>query len=203
MLAELFGSRVRARVLGWLLSHPDERYFVRQVSTLLGEDATNVSRELARLEGMSILTVHPEGRQKYYQANRRCPFFNELRGLVLKTVGMAGIVREALAPLGDDVVAAFIYGSQAADGGARVTSDIDLLVIGNVKFTRIVAALGPYQEALGREVNPAVYPLAEVKSKLAKGNHFLKTVFAGPKIFLIGGDNDLARLVGAALDPPS
>jgi len=50
MLTNLLRSRLRAKVLGWLFSHPDERYFVRQLTGLLKEDSTNISRELARLE---------------------------------------------------------------------------------------------------------------------------------------------------------
>ena len=80
MLANLLGSRVRARLVGWLFSHPDERYFVRQLTGLLKEDSTNVSRELARLEKMGILVSTQVGRQKHYQANRKCAIF-EATGL--------------------------------------------------------------------------------------------------------------------------
>ena len=55
MLAELLGSKLRAKILGWLFSHPDERYFGRQLAELLKEDSTNTSRELARLAKMGIL----------------------------------------------------------------------------------------------------------------------------------------------------
>jgi DNA-binding transcriptional ArsR family regulator len=54
MLHDLFGSRLRAKALGWLLTHPDERYFVRQLTGILGEDSTNLSRELSRLARMGI-----------------------------------------------------------------------------------------------------------------------------------------------------
>ncbi len=52
MLEKLLGSQLRARVIGWLFTHPDERYYVRQLANLLGEDSTNLSRELTRLEGL-------------------------------------------------------------------------------------------------------------------------------------------------------
>lgn len=45
-------------MLGWLFSHPDERYFVRQLTALLKEDSTNISRELARLEKMVSWFLH-------------------------------------------------------------------------------------------------------------------------------------------------
>ena len=85
MLEILFGSRLRAKVLGWLYSHPDERFFVRQLTTLVGEDSTNASRELARLATIGILVSTTEGKQKYYQANRKSPVFKELNSMACKT----------------------------------------------------------------------------------------------------------------------
>jgi predicted nucleotidyltransferase/DNA-binding MarR family transcriptional regulator len=85
MLETLLGSKLRAKVLGWLFSHPDERYFVRQLTALVKEDSTNVSRELARLEKTGILVSTTEGRQKYYQANRKSAVFKELKGLMTQS----------------------------------------------------------------------------------------------------------------------
>ncbi len=69
-----------------------------------------------------------EGHQKYYQANADGPVFEELHGLIRKTVGLAGPLREALASLCDRIRAAFVYGS-VASGQDRADSDIDLMVI--------------------------------------------------------------------------
>jgi len=193
MLAALLHSRLRANVLAWLLSRPDERFFVRQLKSVLHEDATNLGRELARLERLGILTCQVEGRQKYYQADRRCPIFSELHGLVLKTSGLADILREALEPLARRIRVAFIHGSQAR-GTTTARSDVDLMVVGDVTFGRVVSALASAQERLGREVNPTVYPAAEFRKKLAAGHHFVRTVLGDPKIFLIGDERALAGL---------
>lgn len=98
-LERLLGSRLRARLLGWLFSHPDERFFVRQLAALLGEDSANLSRELARLSDLGIVSSSKEGQQKYYQADRSGPLYPELRGLVLKTAGLGDLLREGLGPL--------------------------------------------------------------------------------------------------------
>ena len=55
MIAKLFGSRLRAKLLGWLLSHSDESFFVRQIEQMIEENSTNISRELRRLEQMGIV----------------------------------------------------------------------------------------------------------------------------------------------------
>jgi predicted nucleotidyltransferase len=104
MLETLFGSKLRAKVLGWLYSHPDQRYFVRQLTAILNEDSTNVSRELARLEKIGILVSTTEGRQKYYQANPLCPVFNELKSLIRKDLNATPSL-PAEEGSGDEVIA--------------------------------------------------------------------------------------------------
>jgi len=193
MLAKLLGSKLRAEVLGWLFLHPDERYFVRQLKGLLDEDSTNISRELARLEKMDILTCQTEGRQKYYQVNHKCPVFSELEGLVRKTAGLADMLRDILKPLSKKIKIAFIYGS-LAKGSAKSQSDVDLMVIGSCAFAEVVEVLMPVQDRLGREVNPSVYPVEEFQKKVAVEHHFIKTVLSGHKIFLIGDEGELTKL---------
>jgi uncharacterized protein len=69
-------------VLGLLFVHPGERYFVRQLAAVIGEDSTNVSRELGRLAQAGLLVSVTEGRQKYYQADRKSPLFKDIRALL-------------------------------------------------------------------------------------------------------------------------
>jgi hypothetical protein len=45
-----------------------------------------------------------------------------------------------------------------------------------------------------REINPTVYPVEEFRTKQAAGHHFIKSVLEGNKVFLIGDENDLAKL---------
>src|SRR5437764_10161311 len=74
-------------------------------------------------------------------------------------------------------------------------SDIDLLVIGEVGFSQVVELLHETQRALSREINPVVYTPTQLKVKLAAKSHFVSNVLSGDKIFLIGDDHELGRLV--------
>ena len=198
MLDNLFGSRLRAKALGWLLTHPDERYFVRQLTAILGEDSTNLSRELARLAGMGILTCQEEGRQKYYQANHDSPIFEELRGLAVKTFAVADVLREALRPLTKRIRIAFIFGS-FAEGRENAESDIDLAIAGNTTLAQVSRALKQAEEKLGREINATVYGAPEFRSKAKEGHHFVNSILKAKKIFVIGDSDDLAGLAGKPL----
>jgi len=181
-------------VLGWLFTHPDERYFVRQLTSLLREDSTNVSRELMRLEKTGILVSAKEGKQKYYQANRKSPIYDELHGLIVKTTGVVDVLRSALSPSAGRIKVAFIFGS-IASGNEDKASDIDVMVVGAISFGDVVSLLSSAEEKLGREINSVVYPIAEFKQKVRDDHHFVKTVLDSEKIFLIGDEGELARLV--------
>jgi hypothetical protein len=193
MLAELLRSKLRAKLLGWLFTHPDQRYFVRQLEAVLKEEAGNLSRELARLAAIGVVKVKAEGRQKYYQANADSPVFSELRGLATKSFGLADILRDTLAPLVKKIRIAFVYGSQAA-GKPTAASDVDVMVIGKATFAEVVSALSTAQEQVGREINPAVYPADEFRKKFSEGHHFLTSVLKRPKVFLIGSEDELEGL---------
>jgi uncharacterized protein len=185
MLATLLGSKLRAKVLGWLFSHPDERYFVRQLTALLKEDSTNISRELARLEKMGILVSTQLGRQKHYQTNKKCAIFEELRGLAVKTTGLTDVLREALAPLAEQIAIAFVYGSMA-NGEANSASDIDLLVVGNIDEMALHGALSQAENRLARPVNYTLMSRLEFDKRRSEKGNFLARIISGQKIMILG-----------------
>ena len=203
----LFGA-TRQAVLRMLFGRPDQRFYLRQIIRFANLGTGTVQRELAALTRAGILVRTDEGVQSYYQANAESPVFPELRGLIRKTFGMADVLRTALASLGERVQVAFLYGSMAT-GAEAAGSDIDVMVVGdNLTLGAVVSALSGAQRELGREVNPSVYPSAEFCSKLAAGHHFVSSVVAGPKVFLVGTKSELSRLAEvwlaqAAQDKPA
>lgn len=190
MGSNLFGSRLRAKLIGWLFSHPDERYFVRQLTGILKEDPTNISRELSRLEKMGILISSQMGRQKHYQANRKCAIFEELRGLAVKTTGMADVLREGLVPMADHIAVAFVYGSMA-NGEATSASDIDLLVAGDIDEMMLHEGLLDAENRLARPVNYTLLSRAEFQNRRDEEDGFLARVLAGPKIMILGSIDEV------------
>jgi predicted nucleotidyltransferase len=191
--ATLFGKTRRA-VLGLLYSHVEETFYLRQIARTAGVGLGAVQRELKKLSEAGIITRKARGRQIYYQANPECPVYAELRNMVVKTIGIGDVLRAALVPLADRIRVAFLFGSLVR-GGQRSSSDVDVIVVGNVTFGEVVSALGRVQETIRREINPLVYPPEEFRSKLAADHHFLKKALEGTKFFLIGDDYELAKLV--------
>jgi len=153
-----------------------------------------VQRELENLVSAGLVSRDRRGNQVHYQADPQSPIFSELKSLMVKTAGVAEVLREALNPLGNRIMTAFIYGS-IVKGTENSASDVDVLVIGDVSFSDVVDLLSSAQESIGREVNPSVYPVDEFITKVSAGHHFVTSLVGEPKIFLIGDQDVLGRLV--------
>ena len=192
-LAEALFSKNRRVILSLLYGHPDEAFYLRQIVRASGGGVGAIQRELRQLVQCGIIRRTVRGKQVYFQANDDCPVFAELKSLLLKTVGLADVLRTALAPLADRIEVAFLYGS-VVQGKERKESDVDVMVVGDVLFADVVAAIGPAQKHLQREVNPTIYPASEFRSKITTGQHFLNRVLAAKKFFLIGDEHGLERL---------
>ena len=189
MLQQLFGSRLRARVIGWLFTHTDERFYVRQLTDLLGEDSTNLSRELARLESMGIVTSEKDGREKYYRADVDSPVFEELRSLAVKTTGILDVLRETLAPHSSEIDVAVVFGS-VAEGTYTGKSDVDLLIVGDVEALDLHAVISQAEERLRRAVSYTILSSEEFTKRRSGKEGFIANVLAGPKLAVIGSFDD-------------
>jgi uncharacterized protein len=193
----LFG-RTRAAVLAVLYGHADQSFYLRQLVRTVGAGHGALQRELQHLTDMGLILRTTLGNQVLYRANSQSPIFSEIKGLVIKTVGIHDVIRSSLASLAPEIKVAFVYGSVARQQ-ERANSDVDLMVVGNAPFGEVVSALGPAQQALGREINPNVFEADEFRSKLASGNHFLRSVMKEKKLFVLGTENELAKLASKQL----
>jgi predicted nucleotidyltransferase len=193
----LFGA-YRRRVLGLLLLHPEQSYHVRQLARITGTTAGTLHKELAKLSAAGILSNERRGNQLVYHANRACPIIEELASIMRKTSGLAEVIARALEPLGAKVKVAFVFGS-VARANESAHSDVDVMVIGEAGFGEVLQLLYPVQAELGREVNPKVFTVDEWKSKVAVRDGFVQDVLSKPKLFLIGGRDELGALGGDQL----
>ncbi len=191
-LADALFAKVQQRVLGVLFGNPRRSFYANEIIALAGSGTGAVQRELARLEAVGLVTASRIGKQKHYQANASSPVFEELRALVLKTVGLADVLRTALAPLSPGIRAAFVYGS-IAKGEDTAASDIDLMVVSDrLTHSDLFAALESASARLGRKVAPTIYSSKELSRRVKQANAFVTRVLAQPKLWLIGDERDLA-----------
>lgn len=192
MLEKLFTSRVRVKLLTTFLLNADSRFYTRQLERLLGASPRSLQRELYNLEAIGLLHSQQEGNIKYYTVNREHPIYPELKRIVIKTAGLGDVLRQELANLGT-IEQAFIYGSLAA-GDEDTWSDVDLMIVGQVNLLQLASVVSKLEQTLGRDVNYVIYQREEAAIKLRQGDPFLSNVWAGPKVMLMGREDDLLRI---------
>lgn len=190
--ALLFGE-YRRRVLGLLLLNPDKTYHVRELARLTGTSAGTLHKELAKLTQAGVLRRQQVGNQVRYGANRECPIFEELSGIMRKTSGLVDVLAVALGGVEEQVALAFVFGS-VARSEEQSASDVDLMLLGSLGFADAVRALHPAQATLQREINPVVFSLDEFRRRAGSGDAFVRDVLAKPKLFVVGDENELRKL---------
>lgn len=191
-LADALFSGTQQRVLGLIFGQPERSFYATELIGLTGAGSGAVQRELARLAQSGLVTMHPLGNQKHYRANPDSPIYAELCGIAQKTVGLAEPLREALVPLASKIAAAFVYGS-VAKRQDTAASDIDLMLISDtVGYADVFAVLEEVGARLGRPVNPTLMTRKELAKRRAGDSAFVTRVLSQPKIWLIGGEHELA-----------
>jgi predicted nucleotidyltransferase len=185
----LFPAAYRRQVLALLLLHPERKLHVREISRLTGTPAGTMNKELSRLHEAGLLEREQVGNQLRYSANRSHQIYQELAGILRKTVGVADVLVEALAPIARDIEIAFIFGS-IARGTESPGSDVDLLVVGDLDFGTVIDAVHPIEKKLGRDINAKVYSRREWNAKLKSADAFVTEILKGPKIVLMGDPNE-------------
>jgi predicted nucleotidyltransferase len=188
-LNALFPS-VRQGVLAATLTRPEKWWYLSELADFLDTRPSSLQRELRSLQQSGILQQRNDGRRVYFKAETRSPIFRELRSIFEKTVGLIPTLRNALQPFTDNIVGAFVYGS-IARREEHATSDVDLMIIGNVGLGDLAPSLRKTEKRLGREVNVTNYSVDEFRKKVAAGDHFLTTVLKGSLQFVKGEQRDL------------
>jgi len=192
MLEGIITSAAKRKLLALFFMNPKRKFYLREVQKNIGENVNTASRELARLQKAGILTSERKANLLFYAVNEKCPIYDELKRIIIKTEGIGEALREEFAGFGD-ILFAFIYGSSAR-GDEREKSDIDLMVIAQwggdeqVEFGKLVRKM---EHKVGREINYSVYPPEEFLSKKEKG--FIVEVLKGKKIMLRGTEDELER----------
>lgn len=190
-LLDIVSSKRKAEVFRLLFGLVRRDYHLRELARQSGLALRTVQQELAGLAKAGLVTARRDGNRVYYQANRDNPVYGELRGIVLKTAGLVGVLQGALRAPGIEL--AFVFGSLAS-GKAQAESDVDLMVIGTVGLREVAQLISGLAERLGREINPHVLTKAEFARRKRAAEHFISSVLAAPRLFVIGSEDELAKL---------
>ena len=176
-LKSLFSSTIRADVLALLLNNPDERFYVREISTLLRKNPSGVKRELDNLEKMGVLTSKKVANLKYFQADKKSPFFSELKSIIAKSLGVTGALKAMLKTTA--VKIAFIHGPYTETEEAET---VNVFIVGSLALDGIK----DIEDRFSKKISITVMDEGEFKTKRESGDAELEKLLSGEKIILMG-----------------
>ena len=179
-------SESQSRVLQWLFGQSERSYHLSELRRLTLLGSASLQRELNRLVDAGLVQSERVGNLRRFQANPLSPVYPELVSLTRKTLGVVPMIREALAPMGERLHKAFIFGSVAKQTDTA-GSDVDLLLVGeNLSLNEILTLLMPVEDKLGRKINPTCYTPVEYAKRVSEADSFVNRVLAQATLPLIG-----------------
>jgi len=170
-LSKILSSKVRAEIFRILFGLNAVEIHMREIERRTGFAIGTIQSELKKLLALDLVVKRRDGNRLYYRANTDHPLYPDIRSIVLKTVGLVEILRDALEHDGR-ITVAFAFGSMAADRG-NARSDVGLVVIGDAVPRDVPAMLSEAADKIGREINPIVLTEAEFAKRLKSQDHFV------------------------------
>jgi predicted nucleotidyltransferase len=179
-----------ARVVIDFAVHPEDAPYGREIARRTGLTPRSLQTELARLETLGIVRRRREGRLVRYELIESSPRWRAMRALIRELADPVDVVRNALADV-PGIAAAFVFGSFAR-GDTRDDSDVDVFIVNDGVPERQRARRTIDAEIfLGREVSVIQMTRDEIARRMESGSSFIRNVFGGPKVWLVGSEVDI------------
>lgn len=193
MIDALFGSKTRVKLLHLFLSNPGKSFYVREITRLIDEQINSVRRELANMLSVGVITSDSADNKLYYQVSQRYEHYVALRAI------FAGESSQALeSPKGEKswhkLLADLPLIHLAIAAGVLVegsSSNIDLLLVGNISPVKLKNAIKKIESAEGRELNYTVLNYEEFYYRRSVRDRFIASILNGKHTVLVDTDNTL------------
>lgn len=191
-LEQLFGSKTRARLLALFLQHPEQSYFVRELTRRIDAQLNSVRRELQNLVELGVLMERVDqpiagastslaDKKKYYVANPEFALFEDLRGLFTKaSVFLKNNLVQEIDEHGDIAYLAFT-GRFVGDP----SHPTDILIVGSIDAQALQRVIAQFEEEMGHEINYTLMPKDEFLYRRQVTDRFLFSILEGEKIVMI------------------
>jgi len=187
----LFGSKTRVSLMSKLVMNTDKSFYIRELSRELKIPYGMLYKEEKNLVSLGIVNEEKKGKVTLVSINKNLPYFVELKNLLIKTAGLADLLRKALVEL-REIKYALIYGSFASADESE-SSDIDLLIIGEATEEKILNLIAPIEKEVGREINYILWNEKEFMKRAKNRSPLLRDIASKPVITLVGEEDEFRR----------
>jgi hypothetical protein len=191
MLEHLFGSKTRVRLLRLFLHHPDDAFFVRELSRKTHIQMHAVRRELDNLIRFGLLIevadeepkagAGPTGQRRYLRLNKNFILYNELYALLIKSQVL--LEENFVKKIRDTGTIKYL----ALTGRFVNEPDMptDLLIVGRVNRDRLERLTRDFEREFGADVRFTVLTPQEYQYRRQVGDKFLYQILDGKKIDVV------------------
>ena len=188
-LSDFMLSKVRVELIELFFQKPEEMWYVRELTRLVGEEINAVRRELSRMQEVGMVRSEERGNRLYYMLNPSYDFFTDLLTLVAKTTGLGHEIKKNRKKLGD--VHYVMFSGTFARRKPHKNTDVDILVIGSVVLPELSALVKVEEGKRGHEINYTVMASEEFEFRKARRDPFLRDILASGRIMIIGDEDSL------------
>ena len=186
-------SKLRRALFQLYFADPEKKYYLRELERIIHFPVQNIRQELLLLKKIGIFKSEKQGNLMYYFLNKEFLLYEELKSIIFKTIGVNGALKKELKKI-KGIKQAFIFGSFAKNKEDSL-SDIDLMIIGDIDEDLLISKISKLEDVLRREINYNIFSAKDFKDGLKKKEVFLEEIMANPKIFIIGNQNDLEKIL--------
>ncbi len=198
ILAKLFGSKVRVRIMRYVLAHEKDSFDVATVAEALKISTIDVRRELKLLESVTFVkkttyskqTVKKKGKKEYiekkrtegYKLNVSFVYLDNFKNLLLEKEELAPLeVFEHFKKLGK--VDLFLM-SGVFQGNTQ--QNIDLVIVGKaLKKAKIEEKIAEIERFIGTELKYAIFDTAEFEYRYMMYDRFVRELFHAEHIEVV------------------
>ena len=177
ILKALFSSQTRLKLLSTFLLHPEEEYFIRELTRLLGEQINSIRRELENLRRIGLVKSRHKNRKKYYRVDAEFPLFIDLRNIFSKEIQSENVVVASLKRI-PNILLIVLAGSFAG-----TESKVDLLIVGPVKKETLEALL--LQDPEFKNVKYSIFSEADFLYRLSLKDRFILEILNDPRHVIV------------------
>ncbi len=189
-LEQMFGSKTRARLMGLFLQHPEEAFFVRELTRRIDAQLNSVRRELKNLVELDLIleklgllkeSKKLSEKKKYYTVNKDFILFDDLRALFQKVQILLkqNLVQEIEQKGKIDY---FAFTGRFVDAPDIST---DILIVGAIKQADLEKMIGKFEAEIPYEINYTLMPRDEFLDRRQVADRFLFSILNGEKVVMI------------------
>lgn len=190
ILEDIIISRVRVKILTLFFTHPGTIFHVRDIVRKVGEEINAVRRELSHMEKAGMVSKEQRANRLFYVFRKDYPLYFDLLELIGKTSGLGWDIIKQKAKLGK-IKFAMISGRYLRGTAKKSSTDVDLLIVGNVVLPELSQLVKAEELRREREINYTAMTEEEFNFRKSRRDPFALSILEGSRVMIIGDEEEL------------